>query len=695
MANYAALWIPAGTTPWIARHGLTRTEFDSALGQFTRDGYLPVHVSGCAVNNTDQYAGVWTKAAGPDTAVSIRLPANEFDAELERRRTDGFRPAQVCAFVIGGNVQYVVRWIHDASFPWLLDRHLDDATYRSVFAARVKDGYRLVDITGVGIGPAAFYTAVWEKRPVTTWISEHGMSSDGYQDAFVFYLNRGYRLIHVHGFNVNGTDTYAAIWDKSPVDGWFARHRMTSGDYQQATADYTRQGYRPALVHGYSRGKPDGPVPDVTSSGVPVPALRILDDTMKRFVVDRGIPAAVLCVARNGTLVFERAYGWQDRARTRPLRTDALFRIASLSKPITAAAIQHLVRSGELSPADHAFDLRQPGGGILPLQPSGSPDSRLKDVTVKHLLEHTGGWNRDLSGDPMFDAIRIARALGVSSPPSQADTARYMMGRPLNHTPGSRYAYSNFGYLLLGLILEEVTSMDYTRFVQSTLLAPAGVPASEVELGRSLPSARNSREPWYSDSATAENVFAPGSTVPFPDGGFNLEAMEAHGGLISTARAYARFLRRYWIDGTLRDGSSASYNFAGSLPGTATFARQRPDGVDYVAFFNQRAPSSEPAYDEILDQLDAAVDSVQDWPATDVTSLPPARPVLQLQWPERRLRFGSESGRIYQVQESPSVSPPIWSDQGLPVVGLGSPLELPFTRPEPAPAARFLRVIVH
>src|SRR5206468_650130 len=154
--------------------------------------------------------------------------------------------------------------------------------------------------------------------------------------------------------------------------------------------------------------------------------------------------------------------GYQDRAQTEPLRPSALFRIASVTKPITAAVIQGLIAQGRLSLTDHAFALGQTGGGILHITAFGTPDPRLGDITVNHLLEHQGGWDRDKSPDPMFQAIQIATALTVPSPPSQNDTARYMMGRPLDFTPGKETHYSNFGYLLLGLIVEQITGEDYT-----------------------------------------------------------------------------------------------------------------------------------------------------------------------------------------------------------------------------------------
>jgi N-acyl-D-amino-acid deacylase len=284
-------------------------------------------------------------------------------------------------------------------------------------------------------------------------------------------------------------------------------------------------------------------------------------------------------------------------------------------KPITAAAIRQLIDQGLLNADDRVFCLPQSTlPCLLTISPVGTPDARAEDITVQHLLDHEGGWDRRVSGDPMFASIQIANQLGIPSPPEKLDIARYMLGRPLDHTPGTVDAYSNFGYMLLGLIIEDVMGRSYTEHIQQALFAPLGVPSSEIELGRSLPAFRNPREPWYADPGTTSSVFDATLTVPWPDGGFHLEVMDAHGGLIASTRTILHFLQTFWISGEPRTTDMRNYWFFGSLPGTHTLARQRPDGVNIVALFNQRVDSSGLDYFIIRELLDDAADSVTVWP---------------------------------------------------------------------------------
>lgn len=185
-----------------------------------------------------------------------------------------------------------------------------------------------------------------------------------------------------------------------------------------------------------------------------------------------------------------------------------------------------------------------------------------------------------------------------------------MIGQPLQFDPGSKEKYSNFGYCVLGRVIEKVTGKPYMQYVRENLLIPLRI--TSVELGRSLPADRNPREPVYVDPGEGKNVIQPQSTalVPAPDGTFYLEAMDAHGGLIGSAPDLIRFLEAYWISGEPRRGNGQDATFFGSLPGTWTMVMQRPNGVNVVALFNQRTDPSGRDYSQIQSLLRSAADGL-------------------------------------------------------------------------------------
>ena len=282
------------------------------------------------------------------------------------------------------------------------------------------------------------------------------------------------------------------------------------------------------------------------------------------------------------------------------VQPDSLFRIASASKPITSVAIHQLIERGLLS-----YDTRVVDVLDLEPPPGRTADPRLDEVTVDHLLYHTGGWDRDMTFDPMFRDAMIAASLGADLPISKHDIATFMTGQPMQFEPGSRYVYSNYGYCLLGLIIEEITGRDYSEWVAENVFQPIGV-------GR----------PRRGHTAIHERV--PGEVryygVPGDDDQYvmNVENMDAHGGWVVAAPDYVRFLSalfddfdasallsRQSIENMVRvnhatnehygrgweeseENGRTVYSHSGSLPGTLTQTRWTSPGIAMVAFTNTR-----------------------------------------------------------------------------------------------------------
>ena len=251
------------------------------------------------------------------------------------------------------------------------------------------------------------------------------------------------------------------------------------------------------------------------------------------MIIDWDVPGASLAITKDGRLILAKGYGLANVEKQEPVQPDTLFRIASISKPITAVAVLKLVEDGLLNLDDRVFqilDRFQPPEGVR-------KDPRLDDITVRHLLQHSGGWDRDRGYDPMFSTGKVENELGVRKPASCRDIIRFMLGQPLDFDPGTGYAYSNFGYCLLGRVIEEKTGQPYEEYVKERVLAPIGI--SRMHIGGTLPKNRADGEATYygfpgqkwADSAMPDTP----RRVPWPDGGFHLRTLDAHGGWVASA----------------------------------------------------------------------------------------------------------------------------------------------------------------
>jgi CubicO group peptidase (beta-lactamase class C family) len=382
-------------------------------------------------------------------------------------------------------------------------------------------------------------------------------------------------------------------------------------------------------------------------TGTKVPALSVFRSTVETYMKRGGISAGALAVTVEGRLVLAQGYTL-DSDTSYAVSPRSRFRIASLSKPLTASVVLALVQERELR-----LDTRVTA--LVPFEPPAGQrrDPRLDEITVRHLLRHRGGWSvAELGFDPMFADHRIARALGVELPISQEQIIRYMSGVPLSFDPGTRAAYSNFGYMVLGRVIEAVTGRPYERSVERTVLAPLKM--NDTQLGRTLPEYRAPGEVRYESDFRGPSVFTESRDgVPMPYGGWNLENMDAHGGWISSALDMARFLASFHEPGAhpvlsersvrlmfgtpkRRSVTEEYYGMgwrvrhldnrgfeawhAGSLDGSLALMVHRPDGASWVALFNRRDSRVDrigESYWKIDEMLEEAADAVEAWPTHD------------------------------------------------------------------------------
>jgi CubicO group peptidase (beta-lactamase class C family) len=382
-------------------------------------------------------------------------------------------------------------------------------------------------------------------------------------------------------------------------------------------------------------------------TGRAAPELKVLDDSIAALMKKWGIPGGAVAVAKDGRLVFAHGYGLADSDSQQPVQPDSLFRIASVTKPITAAAILVLVEQGRLDLDAKVLDILKKLDSSFP-KPA---DERWKQITVRQLLHHTAGFDRDASFDPMFLPGEIAKATKTPPPAEPKAIIRYMLDRQLDFDPGTKHAYSNFGYCLLGRIIEQVTGKKYEEAVRELVLKPAGI--ARMQIGRTRLSDRALGEVRYytPDDSRGTSVF-PGvrELVPEADGTFYLEAMDAHGAWIASPIDLVRFacavdgsrkpcilkpdtVRLFESRPPIHPDAPAYYGLGwnirpvdnganwwhnGSLPGTMSLLVRTHHGMAWAAVFNLRPNDQGTFLGEMDNSIWDAVNKVRKWPENDL-----------------------------------------------------------------------------
>ncbi|SFP84573.1 CubicO group peptidase, beta-lactamase class C family [Hymenobacter arizonensis] len=282
----------------------------------------------------------------------------------------------------------------------------------------------------------------------------------------------------------------------------------------------------------------------MAQTGIAVPELAHCDESMQDFMRRWKVLGASVALSKDGQLVYDRAFGYADVDRTVPLQPYHLMRVASISKSVTALAVMKLVEQGKLTLSHKVFG---PTGYLKGAAYNKEiKDLRLHEVTVQQLLEHTGGWDRDIGCDgyggcdPIDFPTHVAKVMRVPNPVGDSTIIRYMLRQGLNYAPGTRFAYSNIGYLVLGKVVEAVTHQLYGTWVRQNVLEPSGV--LEAHLAQNLPTARRERESDYLSRSNMISCYNTGLKVPAAYGGFQVEAMNAHGGWMFSARDLVRLI---------------------------------------------------------------------------------------------------------------------------------------------------------
>ena len=196
--------------------------------------------------------------------------------------------------------------------------------------------------------------------------------------------------------------------------------------------------------------------PEPKSSGMDAARLARIPVRMKSFVDGGTLPGAVTLVARHGAIVRLDAVGYQNLEDRKPMRTDSIFQIMSMTKPITAVGIMMLMEDGRLALSD-------PVEKYLPEFRQLRSDYR--PITIRDLLTHTAGVNTP----------EIARNIMSTLDLTLAEAVSYYAQAPLDFEPGSRWNYSNPGFAVLGRIIEVVSRRPYERFIDERILKPLGM----------------------------------------------------------------------------------------------------------------------------------------------------------------------------------------------------------------------------
>jgi D-alanyl-D-alanine carboxypeptidase len=332
-----------------------------------------------------------------------------------------------------------------------------------------------------------------------------------------------------------------------------------------------------------------------------------VDNAITAFMTTYSLPGASLAVSKNGKLVYAKGYGFADKEANETVTTRHRFRLASVSKTYTGAAIMKLVQEGKLTLDAKVFG----AGAILGTEyGSGTYNTNVSNIKVRDLLQNTtGSWGGNTGGDV------IDQNAGYTN----AQLLNWVLTTRTNpKTPGTFYDYSNVGFFIAGRVIEKISGKSYVNYIRQDLLPATG--ATETDMaGKTLADRKANEVKYYGQGTDAAYPYV----IAFP-------RRDADGGLIASASDVLRFITA--IDGlntradilnpasvtamtTAPSFSTYAQGIAiwpaenlwfnyGSLPGTRTgFMKHNSNGTCVALLFNSRPGSNENAFAGAMQNL--------------------------------------------------------------------------------------------
>jgi CubicO group peptidase (beta-lactamase class C family) len=265
----------------------------------------------------------------------------------------------------------------------------------------------------------------------------------------------------------------------------------------------------------------------------------IIDKYIHNFMEYNGLNGVSVAIINDEKLVFAKGYGFAVKEDSINASPGNVYRLASVSKLITAVAIMKLVEEKKIKLTDKVFGEK---GFFNEPKYLEIKDPQLNDISVLNLLDHSGGWTQRY-GDPMFMPLQIAKLVG-DTPPATFDTyMKFVTSRNLHFMPGTANSYSNMGYFFLGEIINRVTKLPFDQYIRNQVLFPLGI--YDMQLANNLFEDKYPNEvKYYLPNRTALIPSYNGDSLMVSKvyGGNDVRLLGAAGGWVASAAELARLM---------------------------------------------------------------------------------------------------------------------------------------------------------
>jgi CubicO group peptidase (beta-lactamase class C family) len=592
---------------WITRHGMTPAQYQAEFTKNSQNGYRLTCVNGYTHNGQERYIAIWEKASGPALVARHGLSAAQYQAAFNEFQKQGYRLTHVSGYGVGNAAKFAAIWEKKSGGAWAARHNLTAAQYQAAFNEHAKQGYRLSHVNGYVVNNVEYFAAIWEKTSGPAWQARHNLTGAQFQSTFNDLGKQGFVLVKVSGYTKGNTNLYAGIWEKTSSPPRFARHGVTAENYQHVHDNMYHQGYRPLYVQGFASGNSSRFNGIWINNHMSGADLAKIDNAVDGYMKAQNVSGLSLAVTQNGRLVFAKGYG-----SARPgveMSPNHSLRAWSISKSVTAVGIMMLVQQGNANLLDRR--VFGPNGVLGATYPTPPANSALNNITVRQMLNMTSGL-RTCNGESVFwnASSTVANAMNVLMNANDIMTT----------TPNSQYIYSNANYYFLARVIEVVSGQPYETYIRNNVLNRCGI-GNTMYVGRA-----------DGESRPNEATYTP---HPKP----NMQLFGGFGGWVARPIDLVNFLR--FVEGApnpndiitaanhnvMTTGSALNNGYAlgwavngnlqshnGCFNGGRSFLVELANGLSYAVIINSNAANDDCGW-TLRGVLNAALPTVSSFPS--------------------------------------------------------------------------------
>ncbi|OJJ14900.1 hypothetical protein BKI52_40815 [marine bacterium AO1-C] len=492
---------------WYYFQNQTSSQFNQKFHEYSNKGYMVIDFDARPIGSSARYSMILRKNTdNRGWNLYYNLTSSEFSQRWNEMSGKGYRLLDQESYTINGVQRYAGVWVQNKEgYLWASYRNKTAAEYSTIFQDKKSEGYRITDIEAYNVNGNIRYAAIWVKNTEgIVWAQQRDMSRTTYVAEAQTKISQGYVMVDYESYQIDGVQKYAAIWEKRSGYAYHSKTNLTALEFANRSREYRDKGFRLVDYEQYatSDGTRYGGIWLENSSRYHYSKKNQLNNLVSSFQQINNLPGISVAIMRNGTMLYQRGFGFADKESGKVAHSESIYLGASVSKVICGTIATKLHDEGQLhngTPIN--FNLNNATSTYLTnVKKSDNSLVTLPGIhfhTVAELFAHLGCIPHYSTG-PEPNIQHYNKAIDALTQIWNSKLSSCLTGISRN--------YSTHAFTYIAAVLEQVTGKRSADLVRSELAIPYGLPSMRAMYTNSTIPFNYERVRPYNDSNNPTSI---------------------------------------------------------------------------------------------------------------------------------------------------------------------------------------------